>query len=109
MPEPARPERVGHLTKGPLVLLSLNVIGAIAYVVVASHAWRIAEEQGVVPVTGEPFVWFAGIFPIVAIFSLLNLVWGSVLLARRQWQSGRLWLLTALAWIVAVLIDFAHH
>ncbi len=109
MPEPKRTKRFGHLTKGPLVLLSLNVIGAIAYVAAASHGWRIPEEQGVVPVTGEPFVWFAGIFPIVAIFSLMNLAWGAVILARRQWQGGRLWLIAALVWLGAVLIDFAHH
>jgi hypothetical protein len=40
---------------------------------------------------------------------VLDLAWGAVILARRQWQGGSSWLLAALVWIAAVLIDFAHH
>jgi hypothetical protein len=63
----------------------------------------------VVPITGEPFVWFTSILPIVAAFSVLDLAWGAVILARRKWHGGSSWLLAALVWIAAVLIDFAHH
>jgi hypothetical protein len=109
-------QRAGHLAKMssmsqpiPLALLVMNVIGAIAYVTAASNGWRIPQERGVVPITGEPFVWFVSIFPIVAIFSVLDFAWGTAILARRQWRGGSLWLLAALVWIGAVLIDFAHH
>jgi hypothetical protein len=63
----------------------------------------------VVPITGEPFVWFAGIFPVVAIFFVLNLAWVALIVARRRWRSGRFWLLAALCWLIAVWADFAHH
>jgi hypothetical protein len=72
-------------------------------------SWAITEERGAVPITGEPFVWFAGILPIVAVFLVLNLSWGAVILIRRQWVSGRSWLLAALTWMFAIGIDFAHH
>jgi hypothetical protein len=77
----------------------------------ASFAWAIPQEReaGVHSITGEPFVWFAAIFPIVAFFGVLNLVWGAIILARRQWQGGRLWLLAALVWLGATIFDFAHH
>jgi hypothetical protein len=92
-----------------LGLLILNVIGAVVYVVAASPSWAIPQEHGVVPITGEPFVWFAGIFPIVAGLLLLNLAWGALILGYRQWSNGRYWLLIAPIWLIAVLIDFAHH
>jgi hypothetical protein len=109
-------ERLGQSAKSSvpsrstgLALLLVNVIGAVVYVVAASNGWRIPKEQGVVPITGEPFVWFISILPIVAIFSALNLAWGVVILSRRQWHGGSFWLMAALVWIAAVCIDFAHH
>ena len=93
----------------PVVLLSLNVLGAIAYVIGASHGWRIPEEHGEIPVSGEPYAWFAGILPVIAIFLPLNFAWGLGILLRRRWWSGRFWLFSALIWLVAVAIDFAHH
>lgn len=72
-----------------LVLLAFNAIGAVVYVVRASPSWAIPQEHGMVPITGEPFVWAAGILPILTIFSLLNLTWGALILVYRQWRSGR--------------------
>ena len=92
-----------------IVLLVLNVIGASLYVARASLSWAIPQERGEVPVSGEPFVWAAAVLPVVAIFLLLNVTWGALILARRQWRSGRLWLLTLLIWLTAIAIDFAHH
>jgi hypothetical protein len=95
-----------------IALLAANVIGAILYVVAASRGgWAIPEERaaGIYTTTGEPFVWFVNILPIVAIFFVINLAWGAGILTRRNWQSGRLWLLTAAVWLGAVVIDFAHH
>jgi len=91
-----------------LTLLAVNVIGAIVYVVRASAAWAIPQEHGEVPITGEPFVWFLGIMPVVIVFLLLNLFWGAMLLNRR-WRNGYFWLMSAAVWFIAVWIDFAHH
>jgi hypothetical protein len=92
-----------------VALLISNAIGACVYVVGASHSWAIPEEHCTVPVTGEPFVWFAAVAPVVAVFAVVNMIWGVFILRRRQWQGGRLWLLAGLTWIVAIVIDFTHH
>ena len=92
-----------------LALLILNVIGAVGYVAAASHGWRSLHDLKFGPPTGEPFVWALWVAPILAVFTLLNLSWGIKILLGRRWNSGRLWLLAGLIWIVAILIDFAHH
>lgn len=88
-----------------LVLLVLNVIGAIIYVVRASSGWAIPGE----PVTGEPFVWAIAILPVCAVFFVLNVTWGALILYYRQWRGGRFWLFAAFIWLVASAVDFAHH
>jgi hypothetical protein len=92
-----------------VVLLVLNFIGAIIYVRRASLSWAIPQERGLHSQTGEPLVRAAGVIPIFAVFLLVNFVWGGLILVRRQWRSGYLWLLTALIWLVAAVMDFAHH
>jgi hypothetical protein len=96
---------------GRRALTVLNAIGAIIYVARASNAWAIPQERaaGVYSETGEPFVWFLEIWPIVGVFFVVNLAWGALILARRHWASGRLWLMAAMIWLVAVWIDFARH
>ncbi len=97
--------------KWPLVLLLLNAIGSGAYVLLASRAWVIRQEceAGVNSITGEPFVWISSIAPVIVFFFLLNLACGTIILKRRQWKTGRMWLATAAIWIVAAIIDFSHH
>jgi hypothetical protein len=95
-----------------IALLILNVVGAVLYVVAASRGgWAIPEERaaGINTTTGEPFVWFISILPIVAVFLMINLAWGAGILTRRHWQGGRLWLMTAVVWLGAMAVDFAHH
>lgn len=101
--------KLQRLRQISIIMLTLNVIGAVAYLWLASRGWRIPEEKGTIPVTGEPFVWAIGVFPIWAIFLLLNAIWGLLILRSRQWRSGSLWLLTLPIWLIAVVIDFAHH
>jgi hypothetical protein len=91
-------------------LLGLNVVGAILYVVAASRGgWAISQERAVRihTTTGEPFIWFFSILPIVATFFVINVAWGAVILSRRR--GGLFWLLAAVVWLGAVVIDFAHH
>jgi uncharacterized membrane protein YoaK (UPF0700 family) len=93
-----------------LALFLLYVIGALAYLIRASSAWAIPQERaaGSRSITGEPFVWFLAILPIIVFFFVLNVVWGAVIV-RRKWQAATFWLLTALVWLGAVANDFAHH
>jgi hypothetical protein len=55
-------------------MFAVNVIGAIIYDVAASPSWAIPQERalGIYSVTGEPFVWFGAILPIVIAFLALN-------------------------------------
>jgi hypothetical protein len=97
--------------KGTFALLAANVLGAIAYLAAASPSWAIPDERasGIHSITGEPFVWALSVWPILTVFVLLNLGWAAVILAKSRWQDGRLWLTAPLIWLVAILVDFAHH
>ena len=92
-----------------LFLLALNVIGPVVYVYRASPSWAIPQERGLVPITGEPVVWFAGILPVITIFFVLNVTWGGTILLRKQWRSVYFWQMAAAVWLIAVCVDFAHH
>ncbi len=94
-----------------VVLLVLNFIGAVIYMAAASNGWVIPQERGLGlhSVTGELYVWALSVFPICAVFLMLNLRWGTFILARKRWQGGVFWLLTIPIWLAAAAIDFAHH
>jgi hypothetical protein len=47
--------------------------------------------------------------PVFTIFFIVDVFWGALILVSKQWRRGYLWLLTALIWLVAAVIDFAHH
>jgi len=108
------PERLNRdlaAQRWSIFLLVCNFVGAVIYVAAASHGWGIPQERvaGIHSVTGEPYVWALYVFPIYAVFLVLNLTWGAFILARKQWRNGMSWLLTSPMWLVAVAIDFAHH
>ena len=90
-------------------LVFANSVGALLYLWLASHGWRIPSEHGVVPVTGEPFVWALAL-PVPGIFLVIDAVWGVFLLRRYRGWKAMLWgLITASIWLIAVCVDFAHH
>jgi hypothetical protein len=95
----------------PVAFFVANAVGAILYVLAASHGgWAIPEERaaGIYATTGEPFIWARNIFPIVAVFLVINITW-TIMLARRKWKGGGFWLLAAVLWLGALAVDFAHH
>ena len=104
----ARNEVVSNSRWNP-ALLTLNVFGAIIYVLAASRSWAIPQEHGAVPVSGEPFVWALFVIPIYAVFGLVNVSWGAYILSKRRWRSGYFWLMAAALWLIAIVVDFAHH
>ena len=92
-----------------LAVLVLNVTGSLVYLLAVSPSWMRPEEKGLNSITGEPFVWAISALPIYAIFFFLDLIWGFFIVSQRQWRIGRLWVLVALIWLVAIAVDFAHH
>jgi len=85
-----------------------NAIGIAIYLMLASRGWRIPQEHGMVPVTGEPFVWVLAL-PVLGVLILVNTVWGVMLLRHKEWTGRTLWLVTAVVWVLAIGIDFSLH
>jgi hypothetical protein len=85
-----------------------NAFGIALYLALASRGWRIPEEHGVIPVSGEPYVW-ADALPVLGIFLLANIVWGGLLLRDRRSKRWLWWLVTGGLWVIAIWVDFAHH
>jgi hypothetical protein len=103
-------EKASHMSRWlNLAFMMSNAIGACVYVIRAKPSWVNPLEHGEIPITGEPFVWAAGIFPVVAVFVIVNLIWGSLIIRHRDWRIGRWWLPAAAIWLIAIGIDFAHH
>ena len=95
-----------------VLLLIANFFGAVLYVFAASRGgWAITAERaaGIYATTAEPMIWAFNIFPIVVFSLVINLGWAVRIAKDRDWSAGRLWLLSAVFWFVAVGIDFAHH
>lgn len=91
-----------------LMFLFFNAVGIALYLTVASRGWRIPEEHEAIPVTGEPFVWALAL-PVLGAAILANVVWGGLLLHRRQPRRGLWWLVASGLWLIAIWIDFGHH
>ena len=92
-----------------VIFLVANVLGACVYVLRASTGWAIPEEHCEIPLTGEPYSWFGAIAPVILLFTLLNLTWAALIFRSREWRSSGFWLSAACAWVVGMVIDFAHH
>jgi hypothetical protein len=92
-----------------VVLLVLNLVGAVIYVWAASHGWVLPQERGLHSVTAEPYIWALFVFPVCIVYLVLNATWGAFILARKEWRSSVLWLSIIPIWLVALVIDFVHH
>ena len=102
--------RAGNSVKSrDVAFMAANAVGIVLYLARASFSWRIPREHGMVPITGEPFVWALAVVPVLGVFLLTNIVWGVVLLSDRESKRGPWWLITAAMWLVAIGIDFSRH
>jgi hypothetical protein len=91
-----------------ITFVAANAVGIALYLVLASRGWRIPQEHGMVPVTGEPFVWALAL-PVLGVFLLADIVWGGLLLRDRVSKRRLWWLVTAAMWLLAIVIDFSRH
>ncbi len=91
-----------------ITFMAANAVGIVLYLVLASRSWRIPQEHGMVPVTGEPFVWALAL-PVLGVFFLADVVWGGLLLRGADSKRRLWWLVTAAVWLLAIGIDFSRH
>lgn len=91
-----------------ITFMAANAVGIVLYLALASRGWRIPQEHGMVPVSGEPFVWVL-VVPVFAVFLLADIVWGGLLLRDRQSKSRLCWLVTTAVWLLVIGIDFSRH
>jgi hypothetical protein len=91
-----------------VVLTIANAIGIAIYLALASRGWRIPQEHGLIPVTGEPFVWVLAL-PLLGVFLLTNTVWAVMLIRRKEREGMQWWLAAAAVWVLAIGIDFSRH
>jgi hypothetical protein len=92
------------------VVLGLNVLGVIVYLLWASQTWIAPQEKGMnTASSGDALVWGVVVLPLFAVFFILNLIWGSLILFHRLWRTGRLWLAVLAIWAVAIVIDIVRH
>jgi len=56
----------------------------------------------------EPFVWALAL-PVLGVFLLADLVWGGLLLRRRERKRGLWRFIVGGLWLIAIVVDFAHH
>ncbi len=91
-----------------IMFMAANAVGIVLYLVLASRGWRIPQEHGMVPVTGEPFVCVLAV-PLLGVFLLADIVWGSLLLRDTEFKRRLWWLVTAAVWVLAIGIDFSRH
>jgi hypothetical protein len=92
-----------------IALAVVNLIAAVIYVARASEAWVNPAEGGRNAIAGEPCVWAVRAVPVVLVFLIINVVWGITMLVSVRWRSSRLYASVWLLWIIAIVIDFAHH
>src|SRR5258708_12309772 len=72
-----------------VILLLVNIVGVVVFLWLGSWTWMPPEERrlGIHSVTGEPLIWAFSALPVLAIFFLVNVSWGAVILPRRQRKS----------------------
>ena len=89
-----------------------NVLGIIVFLSLTSrYTWAIPQERqaGLYAVTGEPFIWAGIVVPMWGTFALINLIWAVTIIAQKRWRNAPLWSAVVCTWLVAVVVDNAHH
>jgi hypothetical protein len=91
-----------------ITFMVTNAVGIVLYLVLASRGWRIPQEHGMIPVTGEPVVWALAL-PVLGVFLLADIVWGGLLLRYKEPKRSLWWFMIGGLWLIAICVDFAHH
>ena len=103
-----------RIVKNVQILGAVNALGIILYLVAASFSWRIPEEDraGLSPATaGSALVWASSALPLLIVAVIANTIWITALVktGNANRNMKRMFVLVALAWTIAIIIDFWHH
>jgi len=105
---PVNRPTVGSGKRLNVAFMLSNAFGIVLYLTLASRGWRMPQEHGMVPVTGEPFVWAIAL-PVLGIFFLADIVWGGLLLRFSEPKRWLWWIINCGLWLLAICVDFTHH
>src|SRR5215213_2570768 len=103
-----------RIVKNVQILGAVNALGIFLYIVAASFSWRIPQEESAVlfPATaGSALVWTSSAFPLLILAVIANTIWIIALVktGNANRNMKRMLVLVALAWTIAIIIDFWHH
>ena len=107
----ARTGLAAYAHRRDIGMVVANVIGVLVYLWRAHYGWANPEARalGIDPVLGEPFIWAMGVLPVWALFLAANTAWAATIVFRRPQRGGIPFALVSVLWVVAVIVDFAHH
>ncbi|WP_295562254.1 hypothetical protein [uncultured Sphingomonas sp.] len=97
-----------------LVLLIVNAIAVAAFLVIASHFWIEPELAGVPGANiGNAFGWFLFAAPIPPCVVVIDLLCTGAAIARADRRDrlryAGLGVALLACWVVAIIVDSAHH
>ena len=107
----SRSELSAYAHRRDIGMLVANLIGVLAYLWLAHYGWANPEARalGIDSVLGEPFIWGMGVVPVWALCLAVNTAWAATIVFRRPQRGGIPFALVSVLWVVAVIVDFAHH
>ena len=107
-----RRQQMKSLIRRRTLWLSLNVLGMVVYLKLASALWVRPSEEGTTGGPGDAFYWLLILIPILAGFFILNSIALAAIVRRLRVIGQRvaltLWLAVATLWIGAVVVDHLH-
>jgi hypothetical protein len=95
------------------LLIVVNVPGIASYIFLASWLWTPPGQEGPYHDARGELLWGVGVFPFLAICSLVNFIASRSVLIHlflyRDYRLFSLWLFIVVIWFGAVKYDLGRH
>ncbi|TVQ85444.1 MAG: hypothetical protein EA357_00645 [Micavibrio sp.] len=90
-----------------------NIFGMGLYLYFASWVWAPSGEKSFPEGAGDPVIWGSTAGLVLALYSLVNLVWLALILSAgsrgKGWKPVLLWAVVILLWVAANRYDAYRH
>ena len=100
---------ITNINRASAYWVGSNMIGMGLYLYFASMLWPLPEDAGT-DLAGTPIIWGLTVFRVLAVCSLINIVWLTLIvrggLRGKGWRSMRVWLLVVISWVAVNRLDF---